>query len=383
MSGHVALTKIPYYSDKSYYTVTIKGSDLCGNVIFKDVKMQYARGDKFEFIIPQYDNYVADVYIDGELFDINSNNIEFCVETDTLIEILYRHLIVAHIDITDEDGKVVVCDNISLNIGEHDIDVPCVAECMTYRYELPTVDLYYSDVDFVDVTISEHIIVNNLYKKIKPFDVIYTDEYGTELWRETIDNLTEQDIKANHIQYEIKIDDAYKEDYYHYGDSIIDIALPTDDVTIQLIHYRYVKVNYRCYYNNEITDDTYYEFIMISTEKQKFQIDEIVSVSVPQSIYDDTYYTKQQDFTFKVDANYTYQSNYEIDVFIDYYKRIKVTVYCICNGTVIETETVTGLEQNKVYIYTTPTVSGYSSTVGILYIKDTKDKTLHIEFTKD
>jgi hypothetical protein len=270
-----------------------------------------------------------------------------------------------------------------LNIGEHDIDVPCVAECMTYRYELPTVDLYYSDVDFVDVTISEHIIVNNLYKKIKPFDVIYTDEYGTELWRETIDNLTEQDIKANHIQYEIKIDDAYKEDYYHYGDSIIDIALPTDDVTIQLIHYRYVKVNYRCYYNNEITDDTYYEFIMISTEKQKFQIDEIVSVSVPQSIYDDTYYTKQQDFTFKVDANYTYQSNYEIDVFIDYYKRIKVTVYCICNGTVIETETVTGLEQNKVYIYTTPTVSGYSSTVGILYIKDTKDKTLHIEFTKD
>ena len=252
-----------YHNDKKY-RLSITGYDLLGNKMFNKIETYHKLGEFVSFDIPEFANYLYEYYIDGVKYN-DIPRVRFCIEGDSNINVVYSHVIYSHIDITDQDGKVVYCgptyenmhdvtycvrtkngiDKPAVQTGKcsNVVNVPCLIESMQYTYRYPVVDGYYTVDETTPINIYPHIVLQKRYWKIKSLEINYYSEDDTFLY--TIDDidLSVDNMKANVYTHTVEVLDT---EHYWDGEPTVDIKLTSSDniYDIYLSHYRYVKVHH-------------------------------------------------------------------------------------------------------------------------------------------
>ena len=404
-----------YHNDKKY-KLTITGYDLLGNKMFNNIETFHKLGEFVSFGIPEFANYLYEYYIDGVKYN-DIPHVKFCIDGDSKIDIKYSHVIYSHIDITDQDGKVVFCGPTYENM--HDVtycvrtgdinnppkqtgmcknivNVPCLIESMQYTFKYPVVDGYYTVDEATSINIYPHIILHKKYWKIKTLAVNYYSEDGTFLY--TIDDidLSVDNMKANIYFHTVEVQDT---EHYWDGEPNVPIKLTTSDnlYDIYLPHYRYVKARHnRIFDSSKIgsVNDIIEEYDIYNTNGTKqFRIGE---TAVTEVEHYNNYYVVTSDFDLTVTEDIDKTVDYTGYIDVDYYKYITFTIYPIeyvNMGTteqpnyvmvsVGNPEIIDRCEQGKTYYYVPLNINGYIPRTELLVLNSTVDKVIHCLYERD
>lgn len=375
-----------YHNDKDLEFV-IEGHDLLGNEMFEKQTLYYKLGQNVRYVVPQFEDY----YIEEDIID-------FCIKESVHIDLQYRHYINSHIDILSDEGEVIYCG--PLNNEYHELEyedrfgedktyvLPCMFEGDNWCYSLPYIKGYYTNSSIIELKVAPHIILKDAYHKLAPIEIIFKSERGVLLDTVYIDpkEIPDESLKDNIYRYVIDIPNNLENDYYYEPveeAEYIDIQLvgKYNKAIIKLNHYRTIQIN-NIFIDNDAEDDIY-EKTVVKDILEGYKVGQEYTV-IPDSIVE--YYTDTEQFTFKIDEYYKYDSEndkYMINVDIKYYKLLTFVVYCLYNNKVIYEETMTGLHHNETYLYQAPEIPGYYTHTNYMYLRDTRNKTLHVEYHKN
>ena len=376
-----------YHNDKDLEFV-IEGHDLLGNEMFKKQTYYYKLGKSVRYVVPQFDEY----YIEEDV-------LEFCIKEDVHLNLIYKHYINSHLDILSDEGEIIYCG--PLNNEYHELQytdrfgeekeyvLPCMFEGDTWTYELPYIKGYYTDNSIITMTVQPHIILKNAYHKLADIEISYISERGKVL--ETIyispEDIEDEYLNDNVFKYIIEVPDNLIDDYYYepvQGKDYIEIILTGkyNKAEIRLNHYRSIHINTIKTDYDASTPQT-----IITQCLPGYRVGDEYTI-IPEEIAD--FYTDITQFTFTIDEYYKYDEEndeYVVNVDLNYYKLLTFRIYFLYNNTEIteieNPEVLTGLHHNETYLYQAPEIEGYYTNTKYMYLRDNRNKILHVEYYKN